>query len=143
MRKTDLGTPNPPPIYVSDVTTISPLIQLLEQIAQQYELKALSNSQIKIQPKTSESYRTITQALTKFHAYRLKKERNYRVVLKNMHYPFNLEEIKAEIENLAHMVSNIWNIQQNKTKLPLFMFFVELKPVPNNTDIYEVEYLQQ
>jgi hypothetical protein len=36
------NTPKPPPIYVSDVTTISPLIQLLEQIAkQQYELKAL------------------------------------------------------------------------------------------------------
>jgi hypothetical protein len=35
--------------YVSDVTTVSPLIQLLEQISQQqYELRALSNNQIKI-----------------------------------------------------------------------------------------------
>jgi hypothetical protein len=42
--------------YICDVTTVSPLIQLLEQIAQQYELKAFSNIQIKIQPKTSESY---------------------------------------------------------------------------------------
>jgi hypothetical protein len=41
------------------------------------------------------------------------------------------------------MVSNIWNIKQHKTKLPLSMFFVELKPAPENKDIYEVEYLQQ
>jgi hypothetical protein len=61
----------------------------------------LSNNRIRIQPKTSESYRTTTQALTekrtKFHTYRSKEEGNYRVVLKNMHYSINPEEIKAEI----------------------------------------------
>jgi hypothetical protein len=37
--------PKLPPIYVSDVTTISLLIQLLEQIAKhQYELKVLPNN---------------------------------------------------------------------------------------------------
>jgi hypothetical protein len=42
------NTPKPPPIYVTDVTTISPLIQLLEQIAkQQYELKALKATRSK------------------------------------------------------------------------------------------------
>jgi hypothetical protein len=35
------NTPNPPPIYITDVTNISPLMQLLKQIAiQQYEVKA-------------------------------------------------------------------------------------------------------
>jgi hypothetical protein len=65
--------------------------------------------------------------------YRLKEERSYRVVLKNMHYSFNLEEIKTEIENLGHTVTNIWNIKQYGTKLPLSksFFFVELKPAPN------------
>jgi hypothetical protein len=47
-----------------------------------------------------------------------------------MHYSINPEEIKAEIEKLGHTVSNIWNIKQYRTKLPLFMFFVELKPAP-------------
>jgi hypothetical protein len=32
-------TPKPPPIYVSDMTTISPLIQLLGQIVEQQYLK--------------------------------------------------------------------------------------------------------
>jgi hypothetical protein len=50
-----------------------------------------------------------------------------------MHYSTNPEEIKTKIERLG----------QNRTKLPLSMLFVELKPAPNNKDIYNVEYLQQ
>jgi hypothetical protein len=38
---------------------------------------------------------------------------------------------------------NIRNIKQSRTDIPLSMFFVELKPAPNNKDIYNVEYLQQ
>jgi hypothetical protein len=63
-------------------------------------------------------------------------------MLKNLHYSINPEEIKTEIENLGHTVTNIWNNKQYRTKLPLSMFFVELKPVPNNKDIFNVEYIQ-
>jgi hypothetical protein len=88
--------PKPPPIYITDIQNISPLIQLLEQIAQQqYEIKA--GNQVKVQTKTSESYRIIIKALaekrTHFHTYKLKDERSYRTVLKNMHYSINPEEI--------------------------------------------------
>jgi hypothetical protein len=49
------NTPKPPPIYITEVTNISPLVQLLEQIAfQQYGVKALAHNQVKVQPKTSE-----------------------------------------------------------------------------------------
>jgi hypothetical protein len=141
-------TPKPPPIYVSDVTTISPLIRLLEQtVRNQYELKAITNNQIKIQPKTSEDYRTIIKALadkkTEFHTYRPKEERNYKVVLTHLHYSTNTEDIRAELGKLGHSVTNIWNIKQARTNIPLSMFFVELKPAQNNKDIYNVEYLYQ
>jgi hypothetical protein len=57
---------------------------------QHYEIKALADNQVEVQPKTSESYRTILKASaekrTQFHTYKLKKERSYRVALKNMHY---------------------------------------------------------
>jgi hypothetical protein len=54
---------------------------VLEQIAKlHHEIKALADNQVKVQPKTSESYRTITKALaekrTQFHMYRLKEERS-------------------------------------------------------------------
>jgi hypothetical protein len=60
-----------------------------------------------------------------------------------MHYSINPQEIKTEIENLGHTVTNIWNIKQYRTMLPLSLFFVELKPAPNNKDIFNVEYIQQ
>jgi hypothetical protein len=60
-----------------------------------------------------------------------------------MHYTINLEEIKTEIEKLGHTVTNIWNIKYYGSKLPLSMFFVELKPAPNNKGIFNVEYIQQ
>jgi hypothetical protein len=60
-----------------------------------------------------------------------------------MHYSINPEEIKIEIENLGHTVTNICNVKQYRTKLPVSMFFVELKPAANNKDIFGVEYIQQ
>jgi hypothetical protein len=57
-------TPKPPPIFVSDVIVIPPLLQLLDQIApQQYEIKALARNQVRIQPKVSDAYRAIIKAL--------------------------------------------------------------------------------
>jgi hypothetical protein len=89
-----------PPIHITDVKNISPLIQLLEKIAkQQYEIKAVTNNQVKVQPKTAESYRIIIKALaekrTEFHTYKLKEERSNRIVLKNMPYSINPQEIKT------------------------------------------------
>jgi hypothetical protein len=100
---------------------------LQEQIAfQQYEVKPLAQNQVRVHPKTSESYRTITKALaekrTQFHTYKLKDGRTYRVMLKNMHYSIKPEEIKTEIENLGHTVTNIWNIKQHRTEQPLSIF---------------------
>jgi hypothetical protein len=81
------NTPKPPSVDITDVKYTSPLIQLLEQIAkQQYEVKALAHNQIKVQPKTSESYRIIIKALaetrTEFHTCKLKEQGRYRIVLK-------------------------------------------------------------
>jgi hypothetical protein len=44
-----------PAVCINDIKNISRLMQLLEQIAkQQCAIKALTNNQIKVQPKTSE-----------------------------------------------------------------------------------------
>jgi hypothetical protein len=137
--------PKPSPIYVTGVQNISPMIQLLEQIAkEQYEIKALADNRVKVQLRIAECYSTIVKALaerrTEFHTHKLKEERGYRVVLKNMHYSIN---IKIKIEKLEHTVTNVWNIKQYRTKLPLSMFFVDLKPAPNNKEILNLEYIQQ
>jgi hypothetical protein len=96
-------SPKPPPIFVSDVTTIPPLIQLLDQTAfKLYEIKAPAHNQVKIQSKTPNNYRAIIKALTakntSFHTYKPKDERSYRVVHKNMHFSINPTDIQSEIE---------------------------------------------
>jgi hypothetical protein len=58
------NTPKPLPIYITEVTNNSSLMQLLKHIAiQQYEVKTLADNRVKVQPKTSESYRIIIKAL--------------------------------------------------------------------------------
>lgn len=138
--------PKPPPIFIKGVKNITPLTTLLNHITKNgYEIKVLGYDQIKVQPKTVEYYKTITQALidkkTEFHTYRPKEERSFRVVLKNMHNSVNLTELKEAIEAQGHVVENIWNIKHFKTKQPLPMFFIDLQPDVNNKKIYDIENL--
>jgi hypothetical protein len=52
-----------------------------------------------------------------------------------MNYSINPDDIKAEIEKLGHKVANVWNITQYRKKLPLSMFFTDLKPEPINKSV--------
>jgi hypothetical protein len=52
----------------------------------------------------------------------------------------NPEGIEIEIEKLGHTVTSIWNIKQYRT---LSVFFGDLKPAPNNKDIFNIEYIRQ
>lgn len=138
--------PKPPPIFVAGVKNISPLNQLLADIAKNgYETKVINHDQVKIQAKTPENYSIIIKALTdkntEFHTYQLKEERSFRVILRNVHHSTDIDEIKQEIEQHGHIVSNICNMRQRITKYPLPMFYVELKQQENNKDIYNIEYL--
>jgi hypothetical protein len=79
----------------------------------------------------------------KFHTYKSKQERSFRVVLKYIHASTNLDDIKKEIKVLGHIVTNIWNIKKQDTKKALHMFYVERKPKNNNKNIYNVSSLLQ
>jgi hypothetical protein len=58
------STPKLPPIFVSYIITILPLLKLLGQIVKQrYEIKTLAGNQVRIQPKTPDTYRAIIKAL--------------------------------------------------------------------------------
>lgn len=136
----------PPPIFVNGVQNIKPLQELLNSlIKNNYEMKILSYDQVKIQPQNPEDYTKITKALqdknTQFHTFQLKSQRNFRVVLKNLHYSTDLDMLKEEIKDQGHEIVNIWNIKNYKTKAPLSMFYVDLKPGQNNKDIYNIDSL--
>ncbi|KAH0944412.1 hypothetical protein HN011_006986, partial [Eciton burchellii] len=73
-----------------------------------------------------------------FHIYKPKQERSFRVLLKHIHATTNLDDVKKEIVNLEHTVTNIWNIKRQDTKKTLPVFYVELKPESNNKDACEI-----
>lgn len=136
----------PPPIFVDKVINIQPLIKILnENISDKYEIKVLKHDRIKIQPKLPEAFSKIVKILeeknTEFYTYKLKEERNFKVVLRNMHYSSDTEDIKDELNRLGHKVVNIWNIKHRQNKNPLSLFTIELEPRENNKDIYKVKGL--
>lgn len=145
---TDLNekTTKLPPIFIDKVSNMQPLIKLLNDHANgNYETKVLRNEQVKILLKTSEVYTTIVKQLelknTEFYTYKPKQERNFKVVLKNMHPSTDTDEIKKALDELGHTVTNIWNIKQRRTEKTLPMFIVELQSKANNKHIYEIKSL--
>lgn len=136
----------PPPIFVQKVAYIKPLYDLLNNIApDNYTLKSLSNNQVKIQVNSPEMYsatiKALTEKQTEFHTYQLKQSRGFRVVIRNIHPSTELEDIKTEIQKLGHVVKNVSNIKQNRTKKCLPLFNIELESKPNNKDIYQITKL--
>lgn len=136
----------PPPIFVDNVSNIQPLILFLNEIAKdQFDLRNLRNQQVKIMPKTPEFYKIIICELekknTEFFTYKLKEERSFKVILRNMHPSVNIEDLKNELLELGHEVTNIWNIRKRETKEPLPLFEVDLKLNPNNREIYNIKSL--
>lgn len=65
------------------------------------------------------------------------------MVIKNIHYSINTDDIKLALEELGHTAVNVWNIKQRVFKKPLPIFMVDLKPNINNKTIYEVKNLLQ
>lgn len=122
----------PPPIFVNGVEQLKPLKDLLDSIAEnEYTLKVLPNNSVKIQPNQSENYVSIVEQLkvkkTQFHTYQQKEEKNYKVVLRNMHPSVDKKELSVAIEEYDHKVVSITNVLQKTTKNPLPLFFVEIK----------------
>lgn len=132
------------PIFVSGVQNIQPLVELLNLTTKdEYTLKVLHNQQVKIQYHKSEKCLPIVQALklknTEFYTYQRKIDKNFRVILKNMHPSASTSDLTQELESLGYKVNRITNMLHGKDKTPLRMFIVEL--APNNKDIYEISHL--
>jgi len=135
-----------PPIFISKLNDPSSLRQLLNQIARnEFELKNINIENYKIQIKSSIAYTNIVKELKtrnyKFHTYKSKQERSFKIVLKHMPPEQIIDDIKRDIEDLGHTVTNMWKIKKRGTKEPLNMFCVELKPENNNKDIYQAIHM--
>ncbi|KAL1110196.1 hypothetical protein AAG570_008273 [Ranatra chinensis] len=98
--------------------------------------------EVMLTPSTPDAYRSIIRYLTEgkyaFHTYQIKSERVYRVVLRGLHRHTPLHEITRDIEKQGHKVRGVTNALHPKSKMPMPLFFVDLEPAPNNSDIFNI-----
>jgi len=110
----------------------------------EFDLRTINPEKVKIQSKSSIVYTNIVKELkirnAEFHICKPKQERNFKIILKHMHSEKDVDEIRKDIEELGYTNTNVRNIKKRGTKVPLHMFYVELKPGNNNKDIYEVRF---
>ena len=85
----------------------------------------------------------LRQKESKFYTFKLKDDRNFKVVLRNIHPSADPEDIKTELQEAGHEVQHIYNIKHKQTKQPLPIFFIELKANTTNKDIYNITSLLQ
>lgn len=139
--------PKPPPIFIPDIKDVKQMIEAIEHAVpkDKYLYKCLPQNKVKINTMTSDYYRKLVKLLKEqgvaFYTFQFKHERSFRVVLKNMHFSTDTEDIKNALEESGFKVRNVANAKSIKTKMPLNMFFIDLSPSSNCKDIYNVEYL--
>jgi len=75
------------------------------------------------------------------HTCQPKDERAYRIVLKYVHHSVNINDIKKELEGKGHAVRNIMEGRHWRTKEPLNLFFIDLEPAANNTEVFKIQWL--
>ena len=139
--------PKPPPIFVYGITNFPDMVRSLRNIVDddQYTTKCMADNTVKINSTTPETYRTLIRHMRDnniiHHTYQPKEERAYRIVLKHVHHSVHINDIKRELEGKGHAVRNIMNGRHWKTKEPLNLFFIDLAPAENNTEVFKIQRL--
>lgn len=147
MKSDTLASEKPPPIFISDVNDINGLLRYLNLHMEctEFTYKSQRDGQTRIMVKNVEKFRDLVKILNtdqvKYHTFQLKQERAFRVVAKNIHHSTQIETIKKSIEMQGHAVRGIHNIKSRITKEPLPMFFIDLEPHKNNSEIYNIKHI--
>jgi len=137
----------PPPIFISDVNDINGWLRYLNlhMDSTEFTYKSQRDGQTRIMVKNVEEFRELVKKLNtdqvKYHTFQLKQVRAFRVLAKNIHHSTDIESIKKSIEMQGHVVRGIHNIKSRITKEPLRMFFIDLEPHNNNSEIYNVKHI--
>lgn len=141
----DTTEKRPPPIYLSNLTNYSALLNDLKLISENLDFKCKSNvNSVIVYPSSSEQYRKFviyfkTNQMS-FHTYQLPDERSARVVLRGLHHSTPVDLIKDELINLGFQVKSVCNII-SRSKLPLPLFFVDFVPQSKFNEIYKLDKL--
>lgn len=151
----------PPPFYINSDKAKVIMNQITDVSNEKDELKPTyftrSDGVVKINAKTEDSYRKIRSLLDKdkieYFSHQLKSEKLYRVVVRGLHPQTDPESIKSEFGAMGHDVEKVTNViitkkdsnestDGSRTKIALPLFFVDLRPKPNNKLAFEIQTIE-
>lgn len=139
-------TIKPPPIFIPDVTNITALVRMITTLVgtkNDFSYKTERGNNVRVMMPDKESYTALRQQLVaqnkRHRTFQPKDERAYRVVIKGLHHTTDQTEIKEELQRHGHTVRDLHNPIGRKSKEPLGIFFANLEPASNNTEIYKVK----
>lgn len=143
----ELQTQNKPPVInIKNVTNFLNICKSISSVVgeQAFTCKARIDV-LSIQANNSDNYRKIIKHLQaigmEHYTYQFREEKAYRVVIRHLHPTTPVELIKSELEKIGFSVIDACNVLQRSTRLPLPLFFVNLKPAENNGDIFTLKTL--
>ncbi|BES89815.1 Associated with zinc fingers [Nesidiocoris tenuis] len=135
-----------PPLYIYNINNINALLSEINNLNPGSFSYRTTNGAIRLTTETIDGYRTITSYLeskkAEFHTYQLKDNRNFRVVIRGLHHTTDPNSIISELRE-KHGFDPVQAIPaiHPATKAPMPIFFVDLKPLSKNAEIYSLQRL--
>lgn len=137
-------------------TKFSELYKLLQKLLNAKECidtKILFSGDIKVIATNDVTYRSVINSLKSakidYFLHQLKAGKPYQVIIRGLDPETDTEEIKEGIRNAGHKPKTVTNIitkkktAQDIVRTPLPLFYVDLKPASNNSDIMKLKVLAQ
>lgn len=137
----------PPPIIFYGIQDVNQLIILLETVVDKNSFTFKNNkNELILKSENLEVYHKIMTKARESgligHTFNIKSQRNYRVVIRNLHPSTPISAIKEEIEATGNTVTGeIINARYGPEKKPTSTFFVNLLPGPSNKQIKDLRYI--
>ncbi|BES87877.1 Associated with zinc fingers [Nesidiocoris tenuis] len=142
----ETSTTKCPPLYIYNINNINTFLTEIKNLNPGNFNYRTTNGAIRLNVDTIDGYRTISAYLeamkAEFHTYQLKDNRNFRVVIRGLHHTTDPNAITSELKE-KHGYDPVQAIPaiHPVTKAPMPLFFVDLKPLPKNAEIYSLQRL--
>lgn len=138
----------PPPIILYGVQNVNKLTEFLESATERtkFKFKIVNKTQIRIMSEDIDVYKKLITAVREKgligHTFNRKEDRNYRLVVRNLHHTTPIDEIKTEFEKTGNIVvGEIINARFGPDKKPTSTFFVNLQPSPQNKAAKQIRHI--
>jgi hypothetical protein len=128
-----------PPIYINNLNNINIMLKDINELNPGPYKHITINNKLKSNINTITGQRTIITYLqsknAEYHTYQ------FRVVIRGLHPSCDMGLMMEELRGLRFEPTQMLSVHHFLTKVPMRLFFLDLKPSPNNINIYELTRL--